>query len=344
MADDTTTSAQLGTQGGTTTITSKEATEPDAVSVGESPERSYDEEFGYLASRSTEKKDDAAPESDKDQTTDPIKGKDGETTGGEKKEDDVVPPVKDDDVPPVAAKTTTKTDDVVVGDADFKKRYTDLQSYSDRTIDGQKKEIEGLKKEVESLQATKTALDEINKDPHSFLAKFFPEVAGKLEPQKIVVDSLKKEFGAELDAYRAEEAYMEGTTSFKIRQREYELREQLQRSRLEGEFTRQRDAKEREDRLSVSKNEVMKTYGLTEEQFNKEIIGWAQAHPVDFNMIAKARYFDWHIQNAVTQAINRKNGKNSPTAPSVASVSGSDKGSDTESPGYKELKDVFGDM
>ena len=313
-------------------VTAVEAGSPSGAQPADpSTVTSDDSDFGYLNSEKP----------GQDQPTVPPK-----ETVEKKDEEPVLPKLKDEDIPPVAI--TPPTDDTahaVPGeDGSYEKRYKDLQSYSDKTIASLKSEVDSARKEIESLQSTKIALEALEKDPHAFAARFFPQLAEQVNPNKAVHEQLKKEFGEKLEAYNASEAYQEGTDSYAIREREMQLREQVQRSRLDGEAARQEEARKREARLSESKAKVMKTYGLNEDQFNKSIIEWAKNNSLDFESIGKLRFFDWHIQNAVTQAINRKNGKTQQTPPSIASISGREAEPNTASSGYKELHDVFGDI
>jgi hypothetical protein len=248
------------------------------------------------------------------------------------KEDDVVPKVKDEDLPPIARSTTTVDDKGTVVEPEIKAQYESL-----------KKEYDARVAEIEQLKSVRLALEEIEKSPQAFIARYVPDLAAKISPQDVVVQSLKKEFTAEeLASYDQAQAYEEGTISYRIREREATLREQTQRQRLEGENTRLNETRKLEARLQESKQKVMKEYKLSDAQFDQEIVNWAKNHPIDFESIARLRYFDWHLQNIVDQVQNRK-GKQDKLPGSIAGVSGTDTDPSKVSAGFKEFRDEFGD-
>jgi hypothetical protein len=249
------------------------------------------------------------------------------------KEDEVVPKVKDEDLPPIARSTTTVDDKGTVVEPEIKAQYESL-----------KKEYEARVAEIEQLKSVKLALEEIERSPQAFIARYVPDLAAKISPQDVVVQSLKKEFTAEeLASYDQAQAYEEGTISYRIREREATLREQTQRQRLEGENTRLNETRKLEARLQESKQKVMKEYKLSDAQFDQEIVNWAKNHPIDFESIARLRYFDWHLQNIVDQVQNRKRGKQDKLPGSIAGVSGTDTDPSKVSAGFKEFRDEFGD-
>lgn len=338
MADETR-SAGAGTL--SPTLVDSDHPDAETVSGDAAYEERYDSDFTYLTK---EKPKDSVEEGQKEGAEPPATTEE-HTPEGKKEEPKIdVPPIDQTTEPPKKEepKTAAPLTDDKVG---YEKRYKDLQAYSDSTIDGLKKELATLKTENETLASLKVVKEEVERNPHAFLTKYYPQLAEQLNPQKLAVEQLKKEFGAEFDSYNASEALQEGTTSFKIQQRLDELKNQAQRDRLEAEISRREDSRKREELLSASRDKVKKTYGLSDEQFQKEIVEYAKSLPPNFETIAKVRYFDWHIQKAVDQAL-RQNKRGAPENPpaSIAGEPGHTGDEDTASPGYKELSNEFGDM
>ena len=337
MARDTEASPVTGTQN--TEVTLTEVTVPDAETVtDQSPER-YDFDFEYLASdNGGTKKEDATPTPEV------------EKTASEEKSESASIKI---DIPPIAAKVegdaivpSVTKEEPTSQPSDYEKRYKDLQSFHDKSLSERTKEMEVLKSELESLKSFKLAKEEVEKNPLAFVQQYFPELAEQISPQRMIIKKLVEEFGAEtIEAYRPEEALIEGSNSSKIHERELELREQLQRSKLDAEFKRREETQKREAIFTESKNRVMKTYGLNEEQFNKEIVEWSKNQPPDLMMIARNRYFDWHVTQAVEQALaGKKKEKVEAPPPSVAGMGGGTSDGEQTSREFKELQDTFGDM
>ena len=248
-------------------------------------------------------------------------------------EDEIVPKVDAKNLPPVAISETVVDDKGTVTETpELRAQYDNL-----------KKEYDAKVQEVETLKAVAVSLEELKRDPPAFVARFFPELAAKITPHDIVVQTLQKEFGAELASYSEAEALQEGTLSYKIQQRRDAIREQVQRSKLEGDAIRLDEARRREAKLAESKAKVMTTYKLSEDQFNQEIVNWSKQNPIDWEIVAKLRYFDYHIQHAVKEALGRRKGRNDKLPASVAGVSGRDDSPDAASKGFKEFRDEFGD-
>lgn len=312
-----------------------DASVPDSETGVHSHPEAYDYDFNYMVSQ---------PEGEQKEVVPPS----AEPASQEGQPAKVEPPAFP--VPPIATKALDEVEVKPAPKAETldvaEKRYRDLQSLHDKSIAEKEKELEAIRHEVDSLKAFKAAKDELEKNPLAFLQQYFPQLAEKVNPRRVILDKLREEFGAEtIEAYRPEEAYIEGSNSYKIREREDALREELQRTKLEAELSRSEETRRQEAFLNESKTVVMKEYGLDENTFQREIIEWSkQQPPITFKEIARLKYFDWHIQQAVNQALaGEKKGKSQTPPPSIVSVGG---GSDGEkvSREYKDLQDTFGDM
>lgn len=216
----------------------------------------------------------------------------------------------------------------------------------DAEVSRLKGELEASRSEINSLKAANTEIAEFKKEPLLYLQKNFPELARQINPQNHILSILHKEFGPDFK-YEPSDAYTEGTQSYKWRLRELELRDNLVRESDRIEQDRVRSQKENEARLITSRDKVMKTYHLNEQQFNDEIVKWSQSKVLDFEDMARLKFFDQIVKNlvdkALARALKRKNGEQAAPAASVADIHG-DSGGDESSEGYREHQSVFGDV
>ena len=325
---------------------------PDAVSRGEGDAGLYDSDFNYLASQPqvTSQPGEDGSTTDDDQVEDGS-GRTGSAAGGKEESPATSPSYP---VPPVARKKDGESaDGEVPSDAGgaatspeeltkAEKRYNDLKSFHDTEVVNYKKQIEQLQTEVKTYQDLKTYKEELEQDPLAFLTRYYPELSSKVDTRRLIVDKLKKEFGE--FTFDPTEAYIEGTTSYKVRMREQEILDELQRERVQRLNTERAEQDRREGLLNASKAKVMEKYGLSEEQFNQVVVEGSKKVTADWEAIAKLIYFDWHMQNAVDEALAA--GKRLPRKkkqPGTTDVGGTAEPPEV-SAGFKELSNVFGDM
>ncbi len=304
--------------------------------AGRQDEGAYDVDFEYLASPKTgvEKKEPVPPEKK-------------EPVSEEKKEPESkfpVPPAAQTKESDKASPTSEEKKEPSTPDkgTDWEVRYKELQSFSDARHADDAKKIEEYEKQVKLFDGIKTFKEELERDPVAVLHKYFPALAEKLDPRKFITDKLRAEFGE--FTYDPAEAYVEGTTSYKVKAREQELLEQLSRERLTIEATRKENERTAAARLESSKREVMKRYGLSEEQFEREIVEFAKNTPIDFMRVAQLKYFDWHIQQAVKDAIAADRKERPEKSPTSLTTVGGGATDQEASQAYKEAAELFGDM
>jgi hypothetical protein len=349
MADDKTSEVR-GTGKLEEQVTLHEQTVPDSETSAHPEPEAYDYEFEYLAPASPKSgapKNEVVPASPKGD------GQPASEDKGDKKEEaqPKTEETPDYPVPPIAAvkkdgegapKSETKEAPKSV---EYEQRYRDLQSLHDKSMDEKVKEIERLNSELSTLQGLRTFKEELEKNPLGVLQQHFPQLADKVSPRRVITDTLAKEFGAELDAYNANEAMQEGTTSYRIREREDELRAQMQRSQLEAESHRLEETRRREVFFNEQKERVKKEFGMDDKTYDTEILGWAKEQPpIGPYQIARLKYFDWFVKNAVAQALaSSKKGNGESLPASIASVGGESEGAEP-SREAKELQDEFGDL
>ena len=200
-----------------------------------------------------------------------------------------------------------------------------------------------LKKQLGELENVRATLKQIETEPLVFLNKNFPDIAKLVDPAEQRRNALKKEFGVDF-VYNPQDAYSEGTDSYRYRVREEELRDkQLQQiSAIQAE--RAQKERERVARLEKSKTEVMKRFNLDEAKFKTDIIEWGNNRSIDYNDIAVLRYFPDIIKKAIADAVAKNGGKKTTTEErpaSVSTVTGEE--GDKSLDHLKELHDVFGD-
>ena len=325
-------------EGGTPPQTEKETINRNPIPDSEKglhPADEYDFDFEYLASPQpgSEKEKESVP-ADK-----PVKPVSEESKIA-------VPPIASKEEKPKEGDTVDKPP--VPAKGSETRQYTDedyrkLQSFSDTRVAELTKEISALKTQVETDQNVKVALEEFKKEPLAFLQRHVPQLAEKLDTRRYILDKLKAEFGSDF-AYDPAEAYVEGTTSYKIRAREDEIKAQVEREKLNSEVQRETARREQEAFLSTSKKQVMEKYGLDEQGFEKEIVGFAKSRPpMNYMDIARIKYLDWEIQQAVKQALEqaRKDGNGS-VPPSINKLGGGNEEKPVPKP-YEELQKEFGD-
>lgn len=328
--------------------------QPDAAVVGEANDR-FDSDFEYLGASGVPgvQKDGAVPAAVAPASATPAQP--ASHTPEENKPKFPVPPVginsivKEDletkgtladqpgnkpaSAPPSGAERTYTQTEVSA-----------IQSAKDTELQTLKTEHESVKQQLEALKNVQSALDEINRNPLAFVARYFPELASQLDSRKVVIRRLREEFGEQIDAYDPSQVLDENSPSYNIHRREMELTSEIARSQAQAEQERALAAKQREERLNTSKAQVMKEYGLTEEQFKKEVVEWGSTQQFSYLDVARLKYRDWEVQRAVAEALKQaKSDKPGTLPPSVATVGGG--AAETGTPEHiKDLSDAFGDM
>lgn len=288
---------------------------PDASKPG-ADLSNFDFEFDYLAT----KKDDT-PESKKDE---PVKGNDNITESP-----------KDKGASPAPA-STSKSDEPTI-DASIIAREAEIK--------GLKEELEMSKSELSQLRQVKAELEEFKKEPYVYLKKVAPIISEQLSPDRYVQSLLHKEFGADF-RYDSSEAYMEGTDSYKYRLKEQELRDNLQREQFKLQQQQAEEQAQRMASMNTSKQQVMKKYHLTEEQFNSELVDWSKSKKIDYEDMAILKFLPKILQSvaekAVAKALKEQKGNGSRTVPGAAEITGAS--TEGEGAHLKELSDTFGDI
>lgn len=298
---------------------------PDSQ-AGAKPEEAYDFDFEYL--KTPEGKGEVVKEEKPQETT-------------EKKSP---PPLKEGQEIQVTLTDSPVPDkkEEPTGEKIDKAELSALQSVKDKEIQTLTNQLAAKDAELKQLEQVKLALDEIKREPLAFLYKQIPELAKKVDLSTYVAEKLTKEFGDGFE-YDASEAFRPGTPSYQYRLREEELRSELRQQQYNAQAEEERTTREREVLLNTSKAEVMKRYGLTEEQFQREIHDYSKKLVFDYNVVARLRFADDIIKAAVAKAL--KNGKEFETAgapPAVGATAGgtAEEGS---SAAFKEFNAEFGD-
>lgn len=203
-------------------------------------------------------------------------------------------------------------------------------------------ENKALKAEIETIKNKNAALEEFEKNPMGLILKHLPQLGDRIDPNRFISDKLAQEFGKDF-LYDAGDAYREGTQSYKFRLRDAELRDQIQKESAKAQAMRTLADERTQQALAQSKDKVIKSYGLTEQQFDKEVVQWAKNYTVTYEDMAKIRFFDKHIEIAVAKALKSK--QMSPEKnelPNPASVPGL---SESKVPEHlQDLQDEFGDL
>lgn len=310
---------------------------PDSEKIPETVERSFDSDFTYL--RDTGKNGDTptgtpATPAQQQPAVQP-------QTPQEQQKKIAVPPIAAQQTPSTPAAPATPVTPDTPAPTDWEKRYKDLQSFHSTTTDGLKQERDNLKVQLEQAQSALKAQESLIKEPLAFIAKLAPELAERINPHEYIVEKLEKEFGKDF-RFAPEEAYDRETPSYKFRVREAELQEELRRNQTDAAARLQAQRAEQEARNNAAKAKVMKDYGLSEEQFNSEIVEYSKGVNFDWTMVADHKYRDWHIQQAVQAALEAdRRERNAPSPKTPAALPG---GQAPQVPENKQLNDAFGDI
>ena len=305
-----------------------EGAKPDAEVIAESTEKSFDDDFNYLAPNKPEEK--VEEEQNKEKSTD--------DKASEAKSGDVSDKETEENVEKVAEKHEERTDGV----AKISELQTQL-SARDTEVQSIKAERDSFKNELEGLKNVQVTLEEIKANPLAFVKKYFPQLAESLNPRKIIADKLKVEFGADF-RFEPSDAFIEGTKSYEYRLREEEVRDEMRTQDMRVERERvERDIKIK-SQTETDIAQVMKDYNLTRDQVQKEIIDWSKTVPNNLVNIAKLRFMDAIIKRAVDKALVESKGRKNPDklpAKGAKDIHGSSE----EAPQHiKELNDEFGDI
>jgi len=293
---------------------------------GAKPEEAYDFDFEYLKTSKSkgEEKKEEQPQVTKEKDI-PVPLKEGQ---------EIQVTLTDSPVLDTKEKSTEAKID--------KAELTALQSVKDKEIQTLTDRLAAKEAELRVLEQTKLALDEIKKEPLAFLYKQIPELAKKVDLSTYVAEKMTKEFGDGFE-YDASEAFRPGTPSYQYRLREEELRSELRQQQYTAQAEEERTTREREVLLSTSKAKVMTRYGLSEEQFQREIHDYSKSLVFDYEVVARLRFADDIIKAAVAKAL--KNGKEFATtgAPPAVGATAGGTAEEESSAGYKEFNSEFGD-
>jgi hypothetical protein len=254
-----------------------------------------------------------------------------------------------------AAKAAAEAASKVTSD-DFKKLSDEkkvefLQKQIDSTKIDYEKTVTELKTKVTEQEAKLTTLanvqaafEQVQKEPHVFIRKYFPQLAEKLDPQKAIIAKLREEFGQDF-IYDHNESFTEGTTSYKIRLREAELRDNFQREQAKADAELLEGKRQHEARFLEGKKKVMQQYKLTEAGF-LELQEWAVKKvitPVEWAML---KYYDDNMKKVARKAIEvAKKLKASVDHPGIGAAEiAATTDDEASSQAYKEHQSVFGDV
>lgn len=275
------------------------------------PEQSYDSDFGELA-------------------TPPAEESIEEVTAEKKPDDKTV-------YEPVKQSESVKSEDIdtesITKVSEFETRISALDTENTQ-----------LKQDIAKYENVKTTLDELNKQPHVFIRKYFPQLADQINPERIIKQKLAGEFGAEF-TYEPYEAYTEGTKSYQYRLRYDEEKDLLSREAYQQQLNQAEVRRKAEAVFNQGKTEAMKIFKLDETKF-KELEQWASETVMTPLHWARIKYQDQLIKSAVDAALAKAkvNGKQKELPEqSVAGVHGDDRETGV-SEQFKELQDVFGDL
>lgn len=333
---------------------------PDGTTINENPipdsekaadQSAYDVDFEYLGTEKKEgeenadrKNDEQLPDSKNSEAKPENKEgkkeevKEDKSKASEGQQEDVISEVLAEvtGVKPEPKKITPEN-----FDSEIQARETKI---SDLTAQLRERDTQ-----LEQLKDFKTGVEKLQSDPEArieFIRKTFPELAGQLDPRKPILEQLKKEFG-ETFRFDANEAYEEGTPSYKYRLREEELRDHQFRERQQQQATILQKQQELQGRIESSKRAVMKQYGLTEEQYQKEIVEYGKGLTPLPEHIAMIRFYKDNLKKVAAEAIAQSKKRASSTdrsQVSSADVSGTDGEDDKGSSAYREHMDEFGDV
>lgn len=197
---------------------------------------------------------------------------------------------------------------------------------------------------LQNLESTRLALEEAQKEPLVFARKYFPQLAEKLDPQQYIIAALKKEFGDNF-TYDANEAFTEGTTSYKIRLREAEIRDNLTREQAKAEAELTASRLQREARFNEGKKKVMARYKLTDAGF-AELQKWANETVITPEHWALLKFYDQNLKKAAKAALEASKTRRASVDKPDQGAAGLHAASDDESSSaaYKEMADTFGDL
>lgn len=226
------------------------------------------------------------------------------------------------------------TDEVAKLTTDYESKITTLNQ-----------QLTDEKAKSEKFGNIAVVIEQLQRDPYSFVKQYLPELAPHLDPTKPLRAQLKKEFGDEFK-FDAGEAYEEGTPSYKYRLREEELRDEQRRASLQKEAQLIQERQQGEGLVRDAKVKVMKRYNLTEEQYQKEIVDYFKNFRFTPEHLAMIRYRNTDVEVAIRKAIEKLRQRSKSTdRPDIdmMDLRGEEDKDVVASEGYKELLDVFGD-
>jgi hypothetical protein len=172
----------------------------------------------------------------------------------------------------------------------------------EKRIDELLKDVEYYKLQLENLKKQYEAVKPLVENPLGYILNLFPDASKNFDIalRNVAREQAKKEL-ANYDGYdvdevigqRASEIYFELKNM--INQQVENVRRRIQEINEANEkFIRQ---------ISESKVRAMRKYGLSEEQFRKEVEEWFQGRGLDWELIADLRFKDEVIKKAVEKAI-----------------------------------------
>jgi hypothetical protein len=203
-----------------------------------------------------------------------------------------------------------------------------------------------LQGRVQELENITNGIKELEKDPLVFVQRYFPDLAKQLNPDQNILMRVRNELKLPDDfRYDPQEAYIEGTESYKFRLKENEIRDNYVRERAKLEADQRIQGAQREESFKQSKAKVIKMYGITEEQYQKNVVDYAKNTVLLPEHFARLVYLDAIVKSAVEKALKsqekRKNGEDKKKVPGVAEIVGTE---ETGSEHLKDLNDTFGDI
>lgn len=302
-----------------------EGAKPDSEVIEESTEKSFDDDFNYLAPPAKKEEEQKKDESSDDKIT-------------ETKLEDT----SEKEVEKVEEKVEKKEEHHEErSDSDLSELRSQL-SAKDTELQSVRTELETAKSHLEGLKNVEATLAEINANPLAFVKKYFPQLADAINPRKIIAEKLKAEFGPDFQ-FDPSEAFMEGTRSYDYRLREEEVRDELRNQ----EYKIERERAEREARLKTQTeqdiNQIMKDYNLTREQVHKEVIEWAKNTPNNLVNIAKLRFYNQNVERAVKKALAESKARKASDKLPDKGVKDIHGASEEKPQHLKELEEDFGE-
>jgi predicted RNase H-like nuclease (RuvC/YqgF family) len=240
---------------------------------------------------------------------------------------------------------------------DWEKEAKSHQSRADREYEQKRKieqELTTFKTENEQLktqlQDLSTAIDEFKKNPQEFIARNFPDVAksfnlssdpigaiekGVIDYRKELDKTFKSQYGEDWQ-FSETKALEPGTPSFRYRLAVEDKIAQLRRGYEQEVQKREQSIKNRQERITKEKQNLMSKYEFTDEDF-KVVDDYMSKNELSYELVAKAVLMDKILERRMSSVppVN-------PTTPELTTTGGSSAGEEDKKKFSKGAREVLG--